>query len=143
MMGRQTLFTILLGTLLAAGVTAHPLGNFSLNQYSLIEIRRSQIKLREVLDMAEIPTFQEKAAIDTDGDGVLSKEEINAYAGQIAPQYAANLHLTAGGEVLPVRASSSSAELRAGAGDLSTLRLTWEMVADLPAVIDAGTVTFE
>lgn len=130
-------------TALAVGVTAHPLGNFSINQYSRLETGRSQIKLREVLDMAEIPTLQEKAAVDTDGDGVFSKTEITAYADQLAPQYAANLSLHLNGEALPLRVLSSTAELRSGSGDLSTLRLTWEMVADVPAGIDTGTVAFQ
>ena len=38
---------------------AHPLGNFSISQYSAIGIDRNKIELRYLIDMAEIPTFQE------------------------------------------------------------------------------------
>jgi ABC-type nickel/cobalt efflux system permease component RcnA len=38
---------------------AHPLGNFSISQYAGIRVERDAIQLRYVLDMAEIPTFQE------------------------------------------------------------------------------------
>ena len=130
-------------TALTVGVTAHPLGNFSINQYSRIDAARTQIKLREVVDIAEIPTLQEAGSIDTDHDGMLSRDEIVTYAKQLAPQYAANLSLQLNGDALLVRTISSDAELRAGAGNLSTLRLSWEMAADLPAGTDAGAVTFK
>jgi nickel/cobalt exporter len=46
--------------LIATGnAVAHPLGNFSINQYSAIRIGKSEIELRYIVDLAEIPTFQE------------------------------------------------------------------------------------
>ena len=50
------LFWILLG---ASPGEAHPLGNFSINHYSGIRIRGAAMEIRYVIDMAEIPTFQE------------------------------------------------------------------------------------
>ena len=41
------------------GVTAHPLGNFSISHYSAIRVGSEGIGLRYVVDLAEIPTFQE------------------------------------------------------------------------------------
>jgi hypothetical protein len=38
---------------------AHPLGNVSISQYTGIRIRADHIELRYLIDMAEIPTFQE------------------------------------------------------------------------------------
>ena len=38
---------------------AHPLGNFSISQYSAIRIGGNEIEFRYLIDMAEIPTFQE------------------------------------------------------------------------------------
>ena len=38
---------------------AHPLGNFSVNHYSRVEVERDSINNFYVIDMAEIPTFQE------------------------------------------------------------------------------------
>jgi ABC-type nickel/cobalt efflux system permease component RcnA len=40
-------------------IAAHPLGNFSVNQYSALRIGKGEIELRYIVDMAEIPTFQE------------------------------------------------------------------------------------
>jgi nickel/cobalt exporter len=40
-------------------VTAHPLGNFSISQYSSIRVDKETVEIRYIIDMAEIPTFQE------------------------------------------------------------------------------------
>jgi DNA-binding transcriptional regulator YiaG len=76
---------------LAFSAAAHPLGNFSVNHYSRIEVEKSKVKLRAVLDMAEIPTFQESQAIDADKNNSLSDEELNLYAERITPDYISNL----------------------------------------------------
>src|SRR4030095_1100949 len=56
----RLILAILTISLLAAGnAVAHPLGNFSINQYSAIRIGKTEIELRYIVDMAEIPTFQE------------------------------------------------------------------------------------
>ncbi len=136
------LLGILVTVAFAANLTAHPLGNFSVNQYSRLEVGKTQITLHEVVDMAEIPTFQESAVIDANRDGDLSQDELTAYATNLGPQYAANLRLTAGGENLPVRVLSTSASLAAGDGDLKTLRITWTMVSDLPAA-DRNRIIFQ
>ena len=44
---------------LLALLAAHPLGNFSISQYSAIQIGNQEVDLRYIVDMAEIPTFQE------------------------------------------------------------------------------------
>ena len=38
---------------------AHPLGNFTVNRYSLVQIDKGSVRVTFVLDEAEIPTFQE------------------------------------------------------------------------------------
>jgi ABC-type nickel/cobalt efflux system permease component RcnA len=46
--------------LIAVGkVAAHPLGNFSISQYSAIRVDKEIVEIRYIIDMAEIPTFQE------------------------------------------------------------------------------------
>jgi ABC-type nickel/cobalt efflux system permease component RcnA len=60
MRSRRLILGILTISLIAAGnAVAHPLGNFSINQYSAIRIGKTEIELRYIVDMAEIPTFQE------------------------------------------------------------------------------------
>src|SRR5215813_646082 len=37
----------------------HPLGNFSINHYTAIHLESDAVVLHYIIDMAEIPTFQE------------------------------------------------------------------------------------
>ncbi|MGH2777688.1 MAG: hypothetical protein ACRDJB_03465, partial [Actinomycetota bacterium] len=41
------------------GAGAHPLGNFTINQYSGIEVATDKVVVHYAVDMAEIPTIQE------------------------------------------------------------------------------------
>jgi nickel/cobalt transporter (NicO) family protein len=41
-----------------AAASAHPLGNFTINRFSRVEVSGHRLYVRYVLDMAEIPTFQ-------------------------------------------------------------------------------------
>jgi ABC-type nickel/cobalt efflux system permease component RcnA len=43
----------------AAAASAHPLGNFTINRFSRIEVGGQRVYVRYVLDLAEIPTFQQ------------------------------------------------------------------------------------
>ena len=38
---------------------AHPMGNFSVNHYSKISLESDGITIRYIIDLAEIPTYQE------------------------------------------------------------------------------------
>jgi ABC-type nickel/cobalt efflux system permease component RcnA len=113
----------------AADTLAHPLGNFTVNQYSRIEAGSSRISIRQVVDLAEIPTFQESGRIDTDKDGVMSEPELNAYVERIRPGYIANLGLYLNNGPLDLKAVKSNAALTAGAGNLQTLKVTWDLEA--------------
>jgi len=79
---RRSLRLVLFGCLAAVVALAlpqvswaHPLGNFTVNRYSRLELGSAQIALLYVVDMAEIPTFQEHGAMDADGDGQISDAE--------------------------------------------------------------------
>src|ERR687883_600331 len=76
-----------------ARAEAHPLGNFTVNQYSRLEVGRDSVRVRYIVDMAEIPTFQERQAMDGDGDGQVSDAESAAYLSKQAPVLIAGLRL--------------------------------------------------
>ena len=123
------LFLIVAGVISSA---AHPLGNFSVNQFSRIEVEKSEIKLRSVLDMAEIPTFQLKSEIDTDKDGQYSQSELDVYAEKITPAHLSNLLLSVDGKVIALRESSKRVALKDGEGGFPILRIEWDFAGDLP-----------
>jgi ABC-type nickel/cobalt efflux system permease component RcnA len=106
----------ILATLLApAAAAAHPLGNFTVNRFSAIEASGDRLYVEQVLDLAEIPTFQE-------GDRVRSPGFARDLAGQ--------LRLTVDGRPVRLRLLDSTTQLRPGAGGLKTVRFE--------AVYDAG-----
>jgi len=66
-------------------VTAHPLGNFSINHLVEVRVSTGRLNLSYILDQAEIPTFQERGQPDTrilaiKQDEVLAHLEVTAGA---------------------------------------------------------------
>jgi len=58
-MKRLVVILVVLAALIApVAASAHPLGNFTINRFSRIEVAGHQLYVVYVLDMAEIPTFQ-------------------------------------------------------------------------------------
>jgi len=58
-MKRLVVLLVVAAALLAPAVaSAHPLGNFTINRFSRVEVSGHQLYVRYVLDMAEIPTYQ-------------------------------------------------------------------------------------
>src|SRR5438477_6322972 len=51
-------FTAVAALVLPARASAHPLGNFTVNRFSRIEVAGPRVYVHYVLDLAEIPTFQ-------------------------------------------------------------------------------------
>ncbi len=135
------IFTALL--VLAVSCVAHPLGNFSVNQYSRLEVEKSNIKIRQILDMAEIPTFQAQSAIDTDKDGKMSDSELKVYADQIAPQIISNLFLTVNNQPLEITAQKKNILLHTGEGNLPTIRLELDLIGKLSNIQEINRVNFE
>ncbi len=143
-MNRINFQLLLIVVLVFAGsVAAHPLGNFSVNQYTRIEIDKNEIRVRQVFDMAEIPTFQESALIDLDKDGVLSNAELSAYLEKFTPAYLQNLFLTVGGESPVKTLTGSKIWTENGAGNLPTLKMTWDISAKVTAAPGETPVHFE
>src|SRR5687768_4086728 len=51
---------LLAGAFGAGEAAAHPLGNFSVNHLTEVEVSRDRVDVLYVLDQAEVPTFQER-----------------------------------------------------------------------------------
>lgn len=107
------------------------MGNFSVNQYTGVEVDFRAVRLRQFLDLAEIPTFQESQNIDTDKNGSLSEAEINSYLEKITPDYLNNLQLSVDGQAVRLQIAEKNISLREGDGNLKTLRVEWLLTGDL------------
>ena len=113
-----------------AGVSlAHPLGNFTTNHFIRIQVASQLVSVRLVVDMAEIPTFQELRIIDTDGDGQPSEAELVAYGNQAAARYVERLLLEIDDAPARLRLISNNVSLHSGAGGLQTLKIECDLEA--------------
>ena len=143
MVGRRLLLAFLLGAIgagLPAAVIAHPLGNFTINHFAGITVGRDQVLLDVVIDMAEIPTFQERLKIDTDGDGDVSEEEAAAAAPAECAAEASALRLAVGGSPIFVGSAGRAAiSFPLGLGGLSTMRIECGYAAALTAALSGPT----
>ena len=120
--------TIITATWLALALPtaafAHPLGNFTINHYAGLNISRELITIDYVLDMAEIPAFQEIALFDTNGNGQPDATESTQYHSAKCESLRSDLDLRVNNQSAILALSSSSIEFPPGAGGLPTLRLT-------------------
>ena len=103
---------------------AHPLGNFTINQYVGLSISREIIHMDYVVDMAEIPAFQEIAALDSNGNGQPDSSEYAGYPADKCASLLPALNLVLNNRPLTFTLTSSSVEFPAGVGGLLTVRLT-------------------
>ena len=110
---------------------AHPLGNFTINHYAGLHVTRETITVDFVLDMAEIPAFQEIAAFDVNGNGQPDTAEASSYHSAKCESLRSDLDLRVNNQATPLSLSSSSIEFPPGAGGLPTLRLTCNYNAPL------------
>ena len=100
---------------------AHPLGNFSISHYAAIRIGRDAVDLKYILDLAEIPTFQEMQE-----SGITPKADdtgVQAYLTRKAEILRDGLTLQISGKPLRLRVGSTEIIFPPGAGGLPTMKL--------------------
>ena len=142
----RSVFAVLLALValsIAAIASAHPLGNFTISRYSAVTLAAESAGVHYIIDMAEIPTYQERQTIDTDGNGVISAGEEAAYLATAVPMLAANLHLDVDGTAVPLMPQRHVLTFPPGQGDLPTLRLEVWLLAGLPAGDGPLSVVYE
>jgi len=130
---------VLTGLLIPAAAAAHPLGNFTINHYAGIRVSRDEIRLDIVIDQAEIPTFDERLRLDTDGDGELSDAEVAAARDGECRALASSLELRVAGATVALMPTDADLSFPLGAG-LPTMRLECGYAAPLPGPLPTGGV---
>jgi ABC-type nickel/cobalt efflux system permease component RcnA len=142
----RSVIAILLAVLalsVAAIASAHPLGNFTISRYSAVALAAESAEVHYIIDMAEIPTYQERQAMDSDADGAISAAEEAAYLATAVPALAANLRLQVDGAAVPLTPQRHALTFPPGQGDLPTLRLEVWLSAALPTTDGALAVVYE
>jgi ABC-type nickel/cobalt efflux system permease component RcnA len=134
----------LLAALVLPGlVSAHPLGNFTINHYAGLRLEADRVLLDLVIDQAEIPAFQARLGFDADGDGELSGPETDAARIAACATIAPSLDLRVDGQPRQLALTAAGLSFPPGAGGLSTMRAVCGFEAMLPSPLVAATaVTF-
>jgi nickel/cobalt exporter len=109
------LLAIALALVVPATAAAHPLGNFTVNQFTRIQPSGDRIYLLYVLDLAEIPTFQARTEVEAKGEA--------GYASGLAEQLRRGLSLEVAGRPLEIRELDHVLAFPEGIGGLETTRL--------------------
>jgi hypothetical protein len=92
------------------------------NRGSAIRLTVGAAEVDYTIDMAEIPTYQELPAIDANGDGVASVQELDAWAQREARVILPGLELRVDGRAVGLSSTSATAMLLPGQAGLQTLR---------------------
>jgi ABC-type nickel/cobalt efflux system permease component RcnA len=112
---------------LVPAASAHPLGNFTINTFSRVEVSGQRVYVRYVLDLAEIPTFQAKQAGGID-------------AAVYAKRIAAGARLRVDGNPTRLVPTAHALAFPKGAGGLRTTRL--EVILRGPRVAGTSRITY-
>ncbi|MFE1025857.1 nickel transporter [Streptomyces sp. NPDC058818] len=113
----------------AAGASAHPLGNFTVNRYDGLVVAPGELRVHHVEDLAEIPATQ--AGPDVERLGIAE------WARQRCAKAARDSGLTVDGRAVGLTAQRSHARVRPGQAGLDTLRLECRLTAPLPEAAEA------
>jgi nickel/cobalt transporter (NicO) family protein len=119
---------------------AHPMGNFSINHYSAISISQKEVDVHYIIDLAEIPTFQEMPNLDRDGNQDISDKEGQDFSRQKAVEFVKLLSLDQNGQKLELRVKDSALAVLPGAGGLPTLLVKADYYAMLNTPADGASI---
>jgi ABC-type nickel/cobalt efflux system permease component RcnA len=100
---------------------AHPMGNFSISHFAGLRIERDAVDIRYILDLAEIPTFQEMQTT-----GILpvpADPRVVAYLASKAEALKGGLIVTLNGRPLSLETVTENVIFPPGAGDLPTMKI--------------------
>jgi nickel/cobalt transporter (NicO) family protein len=111
-----------LSIVVAVPAFAHPLGNFTINRFSQVQVNGDRIDVLYVIDYAEIPAFQEKQRIADDP----------AYLGRQVKTLGRGLLLEIDRQRVPLTIGDHSVSFLPGQGGLQTLRLQFFLSAVAP-----------
>jgi nickel/cobalt exporter len=120
---------------------AHPMGNFSVNHYSKISLERDGIRVSYIIDLAEIPTYQELQQGNVTAD--VADPAVTRFIALRGTEFARGLSLLVDGQRLPLRLLSSQVIFPPGAGGLPTMKMGFVYQAAYPPTTDRSSTGLE
>jgi ABC-type nickel/cobalt efflux system permease component RcnA len=121
---------------------AHPLGNFTINHYAGLQVAPDGVGIDYVLDMAEIPAFQEINQLDTNHNHQAEPAETGNYPTAKCHEVNSHLELRINQQPLALSLENSAVEFPPGVGGLATLRLSCTFRGSM-ASVGANQLVFE
>ena len=125
-----------------ADTVASLLGNFTINQFCGLQLADESISLHYAVVFGQLPALGELHKADTNGDGVTSQAERDAYVQRQAPALAGQLKVLVDGVEVPLHATHWDSSLPTEQGGFS-LRLDADFTGQLPARLSSGTHTLQ
>ena len=119
---------------------AHPMGNFSVNHYAKISLERDCVKITYIIDLAEIPTYQELQQGNVTAD--VADPAVTRFVGSRGAELGHGLSLLVGGNRLPLRLLSSQVIFPPGAGGLPTMKMGFVYQAAYPPDRTSGSLQY-
>ncbi len=109
----------------AAGLFAHPMGNFSVNHYARVEPAARGVEILYVLDLAEIPTFELLQKWNLTATS--PRAQIERHAALQAREWAQNLSISANGRTVGTQLRSTKVTMTDGAGGMQVMRVSMQL----------------
>jgi hypothetical protein len=136
-----TLFLLVFCLGLAPKSFAHPMGNFSVNHYSGISLNRDGVKISYILDLAEIPAYQELQQGNVTAD--VADPAVTRFVALRGAEFGRGLSLVVDGQRLPLRLLSSQVIFPPGAGGLPTMKMGFVYQAAYPPTGDRSSAALQ
>src|ERR1700683_963146 len=105
----------------SASCFAHPMGNFSVNHYSKITIGQQSIEILYLVDMAEIPTYQEIREFEISAKP--DDPSVHRYLDTQEPILKAGLSVEGDGRPVSLETIERRVTFAEGAGGLLTMKI--------------------
>ncbi len=120
---------VTVAAMLPCAAAAHPMGNFSINHYAAIMVTPARVELRYLIDMAEIPAFQEMHEHGFAADP--ADPRLTSYLDSKCSALRDGLTLAANAKRLVLHEIDHDVIFPPGAGGLPTMKLGMRLVAAL------------
>jgi ABC-type nickel/cobalt efflux system permease component RcnA len=120
---------------------AHPMGNFSVNHYSKISLENDGVRISYIIDLAEIPTYQELQQGDISANA--ADPAVTSFVASRGQALGRGLSLVLDGKPLALRLLSSQVIFPPGAGGLPTMKMGFVYQAAYPPAADQSSASLQ
>ena len=115
------------------------MGNFSVNHYSKISLEQGGVRISYIIDLAEIPTYQELQQGNVTAD--VADPAVTRFVASRGAEFGRGLSLVVDGQRVPLRLLSSQVIFPAGAGGLPTMKMGFVYQAAYPSAADRSSAS--